>query len=527
MDLKRGISNESRVGRQIRLSTLIGIAGLGLLVQSCDYIKVENPPDVDKATHQHQGRPTCWLATAANLLAAAGYGSGADVQQRADGIYLGMIPFSCKGDIGDQDTTCFIGHTPTALRMWLEKNATAANPYRLITVRGHLTVGQPWELSDGPIRIGNHLRACDFVGLSIIWPLAGSPVKGTGHAVAVWGDDKSDKAEKIEDNPSKIKVTDSDWDDGGDLQTYSYDDYENPNPGGLSNHGEGWYFNHGLKDPEHPYIRYFVTLSPVANPGGTEIPYWAIGSFRVKQSQSSPATGLQYDVGTEFGSTFQEYETEIDWTGEKSLTATPSPSGGWTSLNAKWSFADGVPQSTWVTITTSFAISQLEAVKYGPGLWQHLAGASSAAWPDLEWSVETPELTDPTGIPSITGGYLVGSILLLARTPVIGTRQLEFRFISEYPYTLDPERHTFRFKSRTPGTRITRVRFGHSYGILDRHGLWVFDDWITDQGGLADPLSSGQSYDVDWDGLLPYPQGEDLQFEIPWSIPMATPTPTS
>ena len=40
-------------------------------------------PDVDKEVPNR----TCWLATAANMLGAAGYGTGATAQERAQGIY--------------------------------------------------------------------------------------------------------------------------------------------------------------------------------------------------------------------------------------------------------------------------------------------------------------------------------------------------------------------------------------------------------------------------------------------------------
>jgi hypothetical protein len=52
-----------------------------------EYMKMDPPPDVDKAAHGHAGTNSCWLATAANMLAGAGYGVGVTVQQRADNIY--------------------------------------------------------------------------------------------------------------------------------------------------------------------------------------------------------------------------------------------------------------------------------------------------------------------------------------------------------------------------------------------------------------------------------------------------------
>jgi hypothetical protein len=55
-----------------------------------DWLKMDPPPDVDK----DQPNLTCWLATAANMLAGADYGhSGGspDLQARADYIYGQLV----------------------------------------------------------------------------------------------------------------------------------------------------------------------------------------------------------------------------------------------------------------------------------------------------------------------------------------------------------------------------------------------------------------------------------------------------
>jgi hypothetical protein len=62
------------------------------------YIKITLPPDVDKSSPNN----TCWLATAANMLAAAGYGisapggnpaTNANLQLRADFIYSQLVAY--------------------------------------------------------------------------------------------------------------------------------------------------------------------------------------------------------------------------------------------------------------------------------------------------------------------------------------------------------------------------------------------------------------------------------------------------
>ena len=102
-----------------------------------DWLKMDPPPDVDKATHGHVGSPTCWLATAANMLAGAGYGNGTTVQQRADSIYTQLV-----ANYGTTNS----GWTDTALSWWLTSanNTWPDNPYTVVTVSGNKSPKAPW-----------------------------------------------------------------------------------------------------------------------------------------------------------------------------------------------------------------------------------------------------------------------------------------------------------------------------------------------------------------------------------------------
>ena len=81
------------MGVRIALLVVCSIALCALSfsnLASGDYLKKplsgEDPPDADKPAPLSD--LSCWLATAANMLAAAGYGTGGlPVQQRADEIY--------------------------------------------------------------------------------------------------------------------------------------------------------------------------------------------------------------------------------------------------------------------------------------------------------------------------------------------------------------------------------------------------------------------------------------------------------
>ena len=69
-------------------------ATLLLLAVSCPYQKMNPAPDVDKGPPAPAIDNSCWMATAANMLAGAGYGNGNTVQQRAEDIYADICFFS-------------------------------------------------------------------------------------------------------------------------------------------------------------------------------------------------------------------------------------------------------------------------------------------------------------------------------------------------------------------------------------------------------------------------------------------------
>ncbi len=173
------------------------------------WLKMDPPPDVDKSAHGHINMGTCWLATAANMLAGAGYGNGATVQLRADGIYTQLV---AKFGLGG-------GWTDQAIQWWLGSihNTWPNNPYTVVTVYGNKSPKNPWANANGARFIGNELRRCQFVGVSISWPVAGAQIGTDGHAITGWGDDGDNNP--LQNNPSQLKVTDSDRDTGGNVQT--------------------------------------------------------------------------------------------------------------------------------------------------------------------------------------------------------------------------------------------------------------------------------------------------------------------
>ena len=129
------------------------------------------------------------------------------------------------------------------------------------------------------------------LGISISWPTASASIGTGGHAITGWGDDGT--SANLSNNTRKTKVSDSDNDSGGDVQTYSYDGYSNPNPSG-PNEGNGWYFNYSSN---HPYIKHIITLCPTTSPAGTTHTQKVVGSFRIHQgNKDSAATGMLFNT---------------------------------------------------------------------------------------------------------------------------------------------------------------------------------------------------------------------------------------
>ncbi|MDP3045119.1 MAG: hypothetical protein Q8N93_06915, partial [Bacillota bacterium] len=268
--------------RNFVLMTFVLTVILSVFCTSCIYMKMDPSPDVDKAAPPPPPAPpvvdnSCYLATASNMLAGAGYGNGTTVQPRADDIYRNLTAHFGIANRGWADT---------ALSWWLSSahNTWTANPYTVVTVYGNKSPKYPWADSNGARFIGNQLRECNFVGLSISWPVAGATIGSGGHAITAWGDNSGDGT--LTSNPPNVRLTDSDRDAGGNVQNYTYDAYTSPNPGG-PNEGNGWYFNY---DANHPYIKHIVTLSPALSPSGNKLAQKVVGSYKIHQDQEVSAT---------------------------------------------------------------------------------------------------------------------------------------------------------------------------------------------------------------------------------------------
>jgi hypothetical protein len=472
-----------------------------------DDMSAGSPSDVDKSAHGHGSTYTCWLATAANMLAGAGYGTGSTMQARADNIYNQLVAHFGTGS----------GWMDTALTWWLKSTHNPwNNKYLVVGLRGS-TLKYPWRPADGAWYIGNELRKCNFVGLSISWPKTSLYGSATGgHAFTCWGDERytdDNAGAYLTDNPAKVKTADSDRDTdttGGNIQTYKYDNYLSPNPGKF-NHGKGWYINY---NNNHPFIKHIATLQQAEyyNDGDTYTRIRKVtGSYKTQKKGVVPdATDLHYDVGTD-NVKILRYETDIDWDANSVPTVT-NVGSPITQISVDWDLSENpVPYNTWVTITTHFILADDSGVRYKnvnfPGIY--------ANYPDFGFDMSSISLGDPND-PNICGGYVVGAFDV-----VDGPNVTEVRMVYEYDYDQDPEHHTFRLLGDLDETQIYQAenfRFGHMYGEPDSNELWTFDEWMSDFPGpyMLEPTSVIE-LELNWDGMLPYPEGET--YEAQYSPP--------
>ena len=348
---------KTRVNQLLSLLVVLSIcAG----VTFGDWLKVDPPADVDKDGVTSPDN-SCWMAAASNMLAAADYGNGATPQARAEDIYADLVAWQTSGSNPTGKVSG--GWTDSALSWWLgSANNTSAgtNLYTVVTVYGNKSK-VPWANANGARFLGNELRCCQFTGLSISWPrtTAGGSPSG-GHAIACWGD--SGGSANLTGNPSQVIVTDSDRDSGGDVQTYTYDSYTNPNPSG-HDEGNGWYVNYSNN---HPFIKHIVTLCPTDDPSDHTQTQKIVSSYRIHQDQLPHATDLHYKVYTDVE--VLSYKTEINWpTGNTPTIAESATYAGndRDTITVDWDLSDNpVPYCSWVTITTEFVVPTWNAMWY-------------------------------------------------------------------------------------------------------------------------------------------------------------------
>jgi hypothetical protein len=466
-----------------------------------DYLKMNPPPDIDKVEYAFGNGKSCWVATASNQLAGAGYGNGDDVQGRADDIYREL----CENLVDCNNS----GWTETALSTWLNSqyNTWPNNPYIVVNVYGKQDNRPPYARTDLPEVIGNNLRKCNFISLSIRQPTCDTSIGKGGHAVTCWGDNGTD-TNTIDSNPSQVKITDSDyWDATQVLQTYTYDDYNNPNPNDTDdcNEGPGWYFDYWQTC--HWYIDHFGTFEPTRNFLGS-LARTLVASAQCTYNGADPcAFLLHYKICA--NSPILSYRTSIDWD-------TNNPPAFFEDNNrvtVTWNLIDNpVPQGTTITATAEIVVPRYDigynSITIGDIGWVlgivHLPGGG---W--WNQNLALPGGSTQSPVPNMCGGYVICACTLYAGPsgPEIG----EYRGQFMYDYYEDPCRHEVIFEPNGSFSYFMgNFRFGHSYGLLMDDELPNFDNWKTVQSQYPPYQPMGtRTFMLDWTGTLPYPQGQD------------------
>jgi len=448
-----------------------------------DYLKMNPPPDADKPGNIVPDN-TCWLATGSNMLAGAGYGTGATVQARADNIYGQMVAHYGRANGGWPDT---------ALTWWLNSgnNTWPNNTYKTVTTYGN-TAKAPWLSATAPTFMGNELRNCQMGGIVIY-------NANIHHAITLWGDSGGEA--QLTAPPAQLRVTDSDTDSGGNVQRYTWDAYSTTN---------GWRMNY--TNP-HTTLEQFISLCPTDSPTDQTNTQRVTGSYSIKNTKVlPPASGLKYKVGTDVN--ILTYRTRINVAANAPTITTDNPIR---NLDVTWNGMTVWCNSS-VTITTDFIVPTWNAISYSNVRFTYPfappAGSEGPAasegegdlLPAFRWNVQTPDLTN-TDIPNIRGGFVVGSFDIFDTT---GQELLgQYRFQHEYDYFQDPEYHLFELTGLDyESYEIGNFHFGHNDGVLDDESLWSFQDWMTSPEGMF-LLNQSHPIDLtlDWQGRVPYNQG--------------------
>ena len=269
----------------------------------CD---TDKPGASNNPTNITLGDNSCWLATAANILASADYKSinhsgnnNDNLQGRADRIFNDLkIWAGYTNANGSVSNTGSGGWIDTALTWWINSanNSQSNNIFTIVTVFGNKT-RTPLQNNNLPTDIGNYLRENSKVGVSISWPRTTQNGGASGgHAITAWGDDLGADDNLDKNVPGQIWITDSDRDNisADDIHRYNYDSYTNPNPNGF-NEGNGWYFNYSANNP---FIKHICTLSAYNLTNNSNNPLQLItGTYEL--DINSDINTIEYHVETE------------------------------------------------------------------------------------------------------------------------------------------------------------------------------------------------------------------------------------
>ncbi len=463
-------------------------------ISGCGYLQVNPPPDV--GIEDKENVRASWQAAAANMLATAGYGEGENIQARADAIF---------GQINRHFGSKLTGWTDAGLEWWLssEHNKWSENPYKIVNVIGNKQQKEPLASQKLPEMLGRQARNAHIQAVSLSWPpvIEGDKASG-GHVLNYIGD--SQKKNKVSDNPSHIRVSDPLRNTGGSIQTYPYDRFDAPNQQGL-NSGNGWYFAY---DPNHPFIKNVVILSPVDNPMDVKKASTNLSSYMVKQPDPEDAAAFRFICESDSAildyEIFMDRETRKDPELFEKISTDSMISVNWTLAGRKSSDGESL------TISTEMALPAIHKMAYRDIYFRFGKNNLLEAAPDICWQIEFSEIKN-VRLANITGGYIVGSVEVIKLDSVINNKEnfAELRFFTRYDINESLLYHKLILCGEK-GYRTGKVRLGNSFGKPTIEELWNFDNWMT-TFNRDEELSDTLVYRLNWEGKILYPEGEDYR----------------
>jgi hypothetical protein len=467
-----------------------------LILSSCGYLQVNPPPDV--IASEDPSDQSAWLAAASNMLAAAGYGYGDDVQERADKIYEQMVK---------QFGTTNHGWTDAALQWWIasENNHWPENPYKMVSVIGNKKPPLPWCDPEGAAKIGTLLREGCIVSASISWPDPDEPGSSRGgHVLNCWGDDKGEnKNPGI--IPGHLRVTDCYRNKGGIIQTYSYDDYNKITQDGNSR--KGWFISYS---ENKPFIKHIVVLEPIAHPeSGNQA---CLSRVIMDQENDMESRAGKMSIQWYSDKPFLSFKSEVILQGEQAIPGKPGDDKGYQNEQVvNWNFNRNDLEKgrkfllstessgnweAWTNLTNGYAVDRQEQ--------------DSMFLREISWKLEGEEVSQRNRSSFFTGGYFIIALSLL-ELDSLGTdtsNVLNIYLHRQYPAGINPERPVLHI-SVDSGYHMSSLKAGHSYGLLSPARQIEFSSWMVNQDKPHFFTGDTLRIPLNMIGLLPYPEGEN------------------
>lgn len=465
------------------------------MITSCGYLQVNPPPDVKAVPDQ--GEQAAWLAAAANMLAAADYGYGADVQEKAESIFKDLT-----GHFGTHDE----GWTDAAMQWWLISpfNEWPGNPYKLVTVIGNKMPPLPWDHKSGPSMIAGYLRQGHIVSVSITWPDPKRPASFSGgHVLNCWGDDLGEK-KNSHHTPSHLRVTDSYRNKGGIIQTYEYGPFYGPLPDGRSH--QGWSLAY---DDNRPFIKHVILLSPVDFPDEGQEALLSRIIVQLNNDMTGTASGLKIDyvhnhpVSTfrgmiirENGKSFSPKDSRIE-------------SGG---NQAEWDFGrNGVENGKKYAVMMESSGEHNQWLGLRNGLLLGAKNEERQHLPEFESCLGGMPLLPRYQEVNATGGCVIFSLVFEMPVGNLASvaKEVEVLLQKQYPIYINPEQPVLNLIAPA-GYTLIGVKAGHSYGWLSKEEQMEFSNWMVNQEWDHPFHGDTLKIDVNLIGLLPFPEGENF-----------------